>query len=37
MLRFFPMFVTGVILNMIVALTIHRVPMIWLLGTYSSI
>ena len=37
MLRFFPMFVTGVILNIIVALTIHRIPMVWLLGTYSFV
>ena len=37
MLRFFPMFVTGVILNMIVALTVHRIPMVWLLGIYSFV
>ncbi|KAF8331587.1 efflux transporter [Amanita rubescens] len=32
MLRFIPMFITGVLLNMIVVLTIHRVPVVWLLG-----
>ena len=36
MLRFIPMFVTGISLNVTVALIIHRVPMVWLLGDYSS-
>ncbi|KAF8722460.1 hypothetical protein AX14_009814 [Amanita brunnescens Koide BX004] len=32
MLRFIPMFVTGIMLNITVVLTIHRVPVVWLLG-----
>ncbi|KAF8627585.1 hypothetical protein AX17_006158 [Amanita inopinata Kibby_2008] len=32
MLRFFPMFVTGILLNVFVVLTIHRLPVIWILG-----
>ncbi|KAK2466613.1 hypothetical protein APHAL10511_000871 [Amanita phalloides] len=32
MLRFIPMFITGVILNVVVVLTIHRVSVIYLLG-----
>ncbi len=35
MLRFIPMFITGVLLNIIVVLTIHRVSVVWLLGNYS--
>lgn len=35
MLRFIPMFITGVLLNIIVVLTIHRVPVVWLLGNHS--
>ncbi|KAF8722458.1 hypothetical protein AX14_009812 [Amanita brunnescens Koide BX004] len=38
MLRFFPMFVTGVMLNITVVLTIHRIPVVWLLaiGTFFT-
>ncbi|KAF8621484.1 hypothetical protein AX15_007772 [Amanita polypyramis BW_CC] len=38
MLRFIPMFITGVLLNYVVVLTIHRVSVIWLLvaGTFVT-
>ncbi|KAF8731224.1 hypothetical protein AX14_005036 [Amanita brunnescens Koide BX004] len=32
MLRFIPMFVTGVLLNITVVLVVHRIPVVWLLG-----
>ena len=37
MLRFIPMFVTGISLNIAVVLFIHRVPVVWLLGKYSFV
>ncbi|PFH49993.1 hypothetical protein AMATHDRAFT_62010 [Amanita thiersii Skay4041] len=37
MLRFIPMFVTGVICDIIIILTIHRVSVIWILGAGTLI
>jgi hypothetical protein len=35
MLRFIPNAVAGLLLNIVIGLTIHRVTAVWLLGDYS--